>query len=185
MNDESDKDNQDDAALFRRAMEGVTPLKRKPGIRRKPAPRKKPVHRHAPAAGEAQPRFSGHPDDQACPDRLYFERAGGARKSVLKRLRAGKLPVESKLDLHGLNVEQARQQLIEFLDECRRFDYRHVLVVHGKGFRSESSPVIKPMVNRWLREASEVLAFCSARPNDGGTGAIYVLLRKTRDEGPG
>ena len=63
------------------------------------------------ADGEAQLGFSGRPDDQACPDRLYFERAGGARKSVLKKLRAGKLPVQSKLDLHGLNVEQARQQL--------------------------------------------------------------------------
>lgn len=181
MNDESDKDNQDDAALFRRAMQGVTPLKQKPGIRRKPAPRKNPAHPHPPAAGEAQLRFSAHPNDQECPDRLYFERAGGARKSVLKKLRAGKLPVESKLDLHGLNVEQAREQLIEFLNECRQFDYRHVLVVHGKGFRSENSPVIKPMVNRWLREANEVLAFCSARPKDGGTGALYVLLRKTRD----
>ena len=67
------------------------------------------------------------------------------------------------------------------MDECKTFDYRHVIIVHGKGFRSQSKPVIKPLVNHWLKQADEVLAFCSAQPQDGGTGAVYVLLRKSRD----
>ena len=72
--------------------------------------------------------------------------------------------------------------MIAFMQECRQFGYRHVIIIHGKGYRSQGRPVIKPMVNRWLRQDDEVLAFCSARPKDGGTGAVYVLLRKTRDE---
>ena len=182
MNDDSDQDNDEDAALFRRAMAGVTPLKKPARIRRKPEPRQRPVNRQVAAVGETRQRFAANPDGQACPDRLNFERAGGAQKSVLRKLRAGRLPVESTLDLHGLTIEQARHRLIDFLDACKQSGHRHVLIVHGKGFRSQSKPVIKPMVNRWLREADEVLAFCSAQPQDGGTGAVYVLLRKTRGE---
>ena len=182
MNDESDKDNQDDSDLFRQAMRGVTPLKPDNRVRRKPVPGKPPAQ---PAQNEPamfEERFTQGMLEQECPDQLYFERPGGTQKSVLKKLRTGKLGVDSTLDLHGLNVEEARLQLADFLEECRQFGYRHVIIIHGKGFRSQSKPVIKPMVNRWLRQADEVLAFCSAQPKDGGTGAVYVLLRRTGGE---
>ena len=182
MNDDSDKDNPDDEDLFQQAMRGVTPLKPDNRIRHRPPPKKPPLRRQQHDADEAVQRFSDSLPDADCPDRLYFVRAGGAQKSVLKKMRGGKLDIDSTLDLHGLTVEEARQQLIDFMDECGQFGYRHVIIVHGKGFRSESKPVIKPMVNRWLQEADEVLAFCSAQPKDGGTGAVYVLLRKTRGE---
>lgn len=180
MNDESDNDNQDDDDLFRQAMRGVAPLKPDNRIRRKPAPKKPPSRRD----DHGEPDLSGFTDntfEQTCPERLYFERPGGAQKSVLKKLRAGELPIDSTLDLHGLTVDQAREQLIDFIEECRQFDYRHVIIIHGKGFRSQSKPVIKPMVNRWLRQSDQVLAFCSAQPKDGGTGAVYVLLRRSSD----
>ena len=183
MNDESDKDNEDDNELFRQAMRGVAPLKPDNKIRHKPPPGKTPLRRAEEEVVELEQRFTAGMLEQECPDQLYFERAGGAQKSVLKKLRAGKLTVDSTQDLHGLTVEQARLQLADFLEECRQFGYRHVIIVHGKGFRSQSKPVIKPMVNRWLRQADEVLAFCSAQPKDGGTGAVYVLLRKTREQG--
>jgi DNA-nicking Smr family endonuclease len=182
MNDESDKDNEDDDDLFRQAMRGVAPLKPDNRVRHKPAPRKSPVQHAQSEPAVSEERFTQGMLEEECPDRLYFERAGGAQKSVLKKLRTGKLPVDSTQDLHGLSVEEARLQLAGFMDECRQFGYRHVIIIHGKGFRSQSRPVIKPLVNRWLRQADEVLAFCSARPEDGGTGAVYVLLRKTRDE---
>ena len=182
MNDESDKDNEDDNDLFRQAMSDVAPLKPDNKVRHKPPPRKPPRRREEDEAIEQEQRFTQGMLEQECPDQLYFERAGGAQKSVLKKLRTGKLGVESTLDLHGLTVEEARLQLADFLEECRQFGYRHVIIVHGKGFRSQDRPVIKPMVNFWLRQADEVLAFCSARPKDGGTGAVYVLLRRTRDE---
>ncbi len=181
MNDESDKDNHDDGDLFKQAMRDVTPLKPDNRVRHRPSPKKPPLHRQQQGDDELQQRFSDSMPDEACPGQLYFVRAGGAQKSVLKKLRAGKLDIDSTLDLHGLNVEEARLRLIDFLADCRQYGYRHVIIVHGKGLRSQNKPVIKPMVNRWLQQADEVLAFCSARPKDGGTGAVYVLLRKTRD----
>jgi DNA-nicking Smr family endonuclease len=184
MNDESDKkDNTEDEDLFRRAMRDVMPLKPNNRVRHRPAPRKPPVQQPENIDLAAQQHFTESLTDEECPDHLQYERPGGAQKSVLKKLRSGKLAVDMTLDLHGLTVEQARMQLIDFLEECRQSGYRHVIIVHGKGFRSQHRPVIKPMVNRWLKQAEEVLAFCSAQPKDGGTGAVYVLLRKTRVEG--
>ncbi len=179
MNDESDKKDDDD--LFRQAMSGVTPLKPDNKISQKPAPRKPPRRRDPSDDPGFEQRFTEGMFQQECPDQLRFERAGGAQKSVLKNLRSGKLPVDSTLDLHGLSVEEARLHLVDFLQECRQFGYRHVIIIHGKGYRSQDKPVIKPMVNYWLQQADEVLAFCSAQPKHGGTGALYVLLRKTRD----
>jgi DNA-nicking Smr family endonuclease len=183
VNDESDEqDAQDDQDLFQQAMRGVTPLKPDNRVRQKKSPRHPPARRQAMLAGEPELRFSDRIDDDACPDQLYFARAGGAQKSVLKKLRAGRLHIESRLDLHGLSVDAARRELIDFMADCKQAGYRHVIIIHGKGFRSQSKPVIKPLVKRWLQEANEVLAFCSARPKDGGSGAVYVLLRKPRDE---
>ncbi|MGB5277426.1 MAG: Smr/MutS family protein [Gammaproteobacteria bacterium] len=178
MNDQTDKDKED-SDLFRQAMQGVTPLKTANRVKFRPAPvkvRRPPGNDDA----ERQQRFTQGLFTEACPDHLYFERAGGVQKTLLKKLRNGKLAIDSTLDLHGLTVEQANEQLSAFLEECRHFGHRTVIIVHGKGFRSQSKAVIKPMVNRWLRQSEEVLAFCSAQPNHGGTGAVYVLLRKTR-----
>jgi DNA-nicking Smr family endonuclease len=181
MNDKSDKDNEDFDALFRQAVKDVTPLKPNNRARHRPSPRNPPVRHVQSDTAELDQRFSESMLEPECPDHLYFERAGGLQKSVLKKLRAGKLHVDSIQDLHGLSVDEARRQLADFLQECHHFAYRHVIIIHGKGIRSQNRPVIKPMVNRWLRQADEVLAFCSAQPKDGGTGAVYVLLRKTGD----
>jgi DNA-nicking Smr family endonuclease len=177
MNDDPDKDNED-KDLFRQAMQGVKPLKADNRIRHRPPPRKPARRRPDNEPAEFSERFTSAMYEQQCPDNLYFERAGGAQKSVIRKLRTGKLAVDATLDLHGLTIEEARQHLIDFIEECRQFGYRHVIIIHGKGYRSQDKPVIKPMVNRWLQQAHEVLAFCSAQPKDGGTGAVYVLLRK-------
>ena len=97
---------------------------------------------------------------------------------MLKKLRQGKNPIEHSLDLHGLTVVEARKELLGFFDECKASGLRHAIIIHGKGFRSKDRPVIKPMVNRWLRATDNVLAFHSAQPKDGGNGAVYVLLKK-------
>jgi DNA-nicking Smr family endonuclease len=115
---------------------------------------------------------------EECPEVLSYSRSG-LQHNVLKKLRQGKYPVEHTLDLHGLTVAQARLELSGFLGECEAAGVRHAIIIHGKGYRSKDKPVIKPMVNRWLREVSQVLAFHSAQPRDGGTGAVYVLFRKT------
>ena len=117
MSDKSDRSKEEDIDLFRRAMQGVTPLKPDHRIKRKPA-RKKPLLRTPDDdAPEMAHRFTDDFVPEECPDRLYFERPGGVQKSVLKKLRSGKFAVDSSLDLHGLTVEQARQQLTAFMAE--------------------------------------------------------------------
>ena len=69
-------------------------------------------------------------------------------------------------------------QIDQFITSVREHGKRCVRIIHGKGYGSSNKgPVIKPLVNQWLRKRSEILAFCSARPVDGGTGAVYVLIK--------
>lgn len=110
-------------------------------------------------------------------DPLSFRRAG-VRDQVMRRLRRGLYPIEDELDLHGLNQAAARDSLREFLELNRNAGRRCVRIVHGKGYRSGArGPILKIAVNAWLKRHSDVMAFSSARAIDGGTGAVYVLLR--------
>lgn len=103
----------------------------------------------------------------------------GLQHTVLRKLRRGQYSVEKELDLHGLTVEEARQALAVFLQQCTNDRNRCVRIIHGKGNSSfNKQPVLKGRVNHWLRQRNEILAFCSARPVDGGTGALYVLLKR-------
>jgi DNA-nicking Smr family endonuclease len=110
-------------------------------------------------------------------DPLSFRRPG-VRDQTLRHLRRGRFPVEDELDLHGLSQVAARDQLADFIASSRHAGLRCVRVVHGKGYRSGArGPVLKIAVNTWLKRHADVLAFTSARAIDGGTGAVYVLLR--------
>ena len=176
MSDDSIKD--DEESLFLSEMGDVTPLKPDNKIKIKKTPKKmlqQSSHEdHNYAIDDA---FSDSEIMEDCPDILSFSRSGLQHK-VLKKLRQGKNPIEHALDLHGLTVKQARNELLEFLGECEAAGVRHAIIVHGRGFRSKDKPVIKPMLNRWLRAVDNVLAFHSAQPKDGGSGAVYVLLKK-------
>ena len=102
----------------------------------------------------------------------------GVQKQVFRKLKRGQYRIEAELDLHGMTKAQAQEELIGFIEQVRLEGLRCVRIIHGKGYGSSNKgPVIKPLVNRWLQRRSEVLAFCSARPVDGGTGAVYVLLK--------
>ena len=110
-------------------------------------------------------------------DPLSFRRPG-VRDQEMRKLRRGLYPVEDELDLHGLNQAAARDSLSEFLELNRDAGRRCVRIVHGKGYRSGArGPILKIAVNAWLKRHSDVMAFTSARAIDGGTGAVYVLLR--------
>jgi DNA-nicking Smr family endonuclease len=113
----------------------------------------------------------------------YIEGLGpGIDKRLLRKLRAGDYAVQAHLDLHGLTSEEARPEIERFLIAARGDGGRCVLIIHGRGHNSkEGIPVLKERLKIWLtrgRIGSGVLAFCTARPADGGAGAIYVLLRK-------
>jgi len=104
--------------------------------------------------------------------------ADGLQKNVLKKMRQGFFGLDAEIDLHGLTCREARQQLLRFLYFCVQDGCRCVHIIHGKGYRSpDNRPVLKNELNKWLRQHQDVQAFCSASPRDGGTGAVYVLLR--------
>ena len=117
-------------------------------------------------------------EDVETGEELFFVREG-LQQQLIRKLRRGQLSVTAELDLHGYIVADARIALTEFLKDCRRHGDRCVRIVHGKGHGSRQKlPILKNKVNAWLQQRDEILAFCSARPNDGGTGAIYVLLKR-------
>jgi len=96
-----------------------------------------------------------------------------------KKLKSGDFKTWWQLDLHGETVDSADRVLLNFLQEAHRQNARYVIVVHGKGYHSESNtPALKNLVNSRLRQLPFVLAFCSAQPKDGGTGAVYVFLKQ-------
>lgn len=118
------------------------------------------------------------PDHLNLADGISFQRPG-VQHNVIRKLRRGQYSIGSELDLHGMTSREARLALIEFLGAARRANQNCVRIIHGKGLRSSNKgPVLKPKVAKWLTQFDDVLAYCTARPADGGTGAIYVLLRK-------
>ena len=171
----------EDRALFRRAVDGVRPIA---GDRIRPprtgaaAPRARDRIRSEEPPDPRGLTESEWTSDVAPGDVLSFARPGVQRREIA-RLRRGRFEVEADLDLHGRTVIDAVAALARFLEDSCRRGRRCVRIVHGKGFGSRSGrPVMKAHVDRWLRARSEVLAFCSATPPDGGTGALYVLLRR-------
>lgn len=103
----------------------------------------------------------------------------GVQRSVLKKLKTGQYSIQSEIDLHGLTVSEARLELSDFLRAAQQRRHLCIRVIHGKGRKqAERAPRLKPAVNQWLQRNNSVLAFCSARSNDGGTGAVYVLLKR-------
>ncbi|HEX5515043.1 MAG TPA: Smr/MutS family protein [Gammaproteobacteria bacterium] len=181
----SDRQDQTEQDLFISAMEGVRPLThdRVAPTRSRPAP----IPRQALAdEREVMAELLADeydPDALASGEELMYARPGLQRR-ILRRLRRGHYSLAAELDLHGMTVRVAQLALQEFLLNCRRRDYRCVRIIHGKGRRSSNQgPVLKGKVDRWLRQREDVLAFCSAQPTDGGTGAVYVLLRHDRSAG--
>lgn len=121
--------------------------------------------------------------DVGAEDELYWVR-DGVQEGQMRKLKAGQIPFEGSLDLHGMNVETARATLWEFLAEAARFEVRCVRVTHGKAARTDGRrPMVKSHVNTWLRQHAQVLGFTSCQPRHGGAGAVYVMLKRTMLEG--
>jgi len=111
-------------------------------------------------------------------DELKFLRSGHSTR-LLKKLRRGDYAIQDELDLHGLIASEAKQDTHAFVNECARENVRAVRIVHGKGRNSAGrTPVLKNMLIGWLSKNKHVIAVVSTPANDGGTGAVYVLLDK-------
>ncbi len=116
--------------------------------------------------------------EEGAGETLYFRRPSVSRRTM-RKLARGNFSVQDEIDLHGLTVPEAKEALQTFIDDCESRGYTCIRVVHGKGLGSGNrGPVLKGKVDKWLRQWQEVLAFVSARQVDGGSGAVYALLRK-------
>jgi DNA-nicking Smr family endonuclease len=169
----------DETELFRLAMLGVRPHRPVPRADAgRSAPQPIPHQRRQDELDVLRELLAdSEPDEIESGDTLLY-RMEGVQDGVLRRLRRGHYRIESELDLHGLNRDRAKLAVAQFLARCHERDLRCVRIVHGKGNGSPNSgPVLKALLGSWLRRRKDVLAYCTARVVDGGTGAIYVLLR--------
>lgn len=171
-------DDKDD--IFRRAVAGAKPLRKK--ARAEPPSKKpKPKARFSKADDRQVLKESLENDiddlERGSGESLRFQRPGVSR-TTMRMLSRGSYAIQAEIDLHGMTVAEAKPRLAGLVERCAA-DGRHCIrVVHGKGLGSgDRGPVLKNSVNRWLRQWDSVLAFVSARQVDGGTGAVYVLLR--------
>ncbi|MEA3292793.1 MAG: Smr/MutS family protein [Pseudomonadota bacterium] len=170
-------------AIFREAMQGVNrqrhdrthPLRGGPAQARRfrRTEELEDTGLYPPSGATQAGRFD---DDQE----TVFAR-NGLQRPVLRRLRRGGIPREAEIDLHGCRVAEAQQLLARSLRECLQQGIRCVLIIHGKGLRSPNGEaILKHETAHYLRLHPGVLAYCPARPRDGGGGALYVLLAASR-----
>lgn len=171
---ELDKEEKD---LFRSAVRGVKPLKHTKLSLQKPTPKKVsiPSQKKQPNSNPFNLYNEENAEEVGGEQTLEFHR-GGLQHKVLRKLRRGQYNVEATLDLHGMHVGTAREELSHFLLACLKNGVRHALIVHGKG-HGKTKPILKNKLNQWLPQIEYVLAFCSATKQDGHTGAVYVLLK--------
>lgn len=181
----SDEEKLSDAELFRREMQGTSRLVtqgRERPVEAERAARQR-LSEDAEAYAQLSDLLSGTGSFDISDTDEYIEGiAHGLDRRLLSRLRRGDFALQAHVDLHGLNREEARIRVETFLHESRTNDRRCVLIIHGRGLNSKDQiPVLKDAVRMWLqrgRIAKSVLAFATARPTDGGAGAVYVLLRR-------
>lgn len=171
--------NEDEMSLFQAAMSDVAPLPASDkivsgGIKASPFPRKK-KYQEIETSEEALTDYVSI--EMEAGDEWAFVRPGISHQT-LRRLRRGHWRIQDDLDLHGYVRDEARQALSGFLDDCAQQKFRCVRVIHGKGLSSKNrEPVLKTRVGNWLMQCADVLAFCQAKPEDGGGGAILILLK--------
>ncbi|PMS37064.1 DNA-nicking Smr family endonuclease [Trinickia symbiotica] len=170
-----------DADLFRREIGNVAPLAAPPRAKhgRTPPPAL-PIQTQLDERAVLDEAISDEFDPEVLLDTdetLSYCRAGIGHE-VVRKLRRGHWIVQDQLDLHGLRREEAREALAEFIRDAVKRGLRCVRVIHGKGLGSiGKEPVLKGKVRSWLVQKAEVIAFCQARPHDGGAGAVLVLLQ--------
>jgi DNA-nicking Smr family endonuclease len=172
--------------LWAGAVAGVRKVEDARGVIAPPRPKGAPDtfwHPDLEAVDELRALVAGDaPFDLADGDEFVEGRIAGIDPNLVRKLRRGEFAVQGHVDLHGMTREEAKGAVERFLRASRNGGKRCVLVVHGRGLHSKDQlPVLKEALRTWLstaRFARHVLAFATARPVDGGAGAVYVLLRR-------
>jgi len=170
----------EDVALFQEAIGAVKPLHSSRVLLRRPGPLPIPSKRLARERDVLKEMLNGSydPSELETGDELLYCQSSISWRQF-RKLRRGCFSIQAEFDLHGMTAPLAHHALGSFLSQCSVLRYRCVRVIHGKGNGSfNKQPVLKPKLKYWLSQRHDVLAFCSARPADGGTGAVYVLLKR-------
>jgi DNA-nicking Smr family endonuclease len=178
----SGKPSSEDIELFRRSVGPVRKLQHDKTGPVRHAPPHRPLRQPVNSEPLQTDSFSDAYDagEVGSDEALFFARPG-LQQRQLQRLKRGQLQIGAELDMHGMTAAIARAALINFIDLCRDQHVRHVRIIHGKGYNAGGvAPVLKNRLNSWLRQHHDVLAFSSATIQDGGSGALYVLLRTRR-----
>lgn len=161
-------------SIFKQAMEGVKQLKHRGKVRsHKTVPHEK--RSMTVETSVMKDDFLFDIDITTTPGQILFFSTPSLPYRVIKRLKKGEYPIQSRIDLHGKQIGEASYLLHNFLENSFEHGKQHLLVVHGKG-----SCKIKSAVDKWLKESPLVLAFTSARSDDGGAGALYLLIKKCK-----
>lgn len=176
----------EDKALFRQVMKTVKPLKKTEKIvfqTKSLAPKiKRPIVRTIATVTQPTIYLSDYYYETVQSESLLsFCRPGFSTKR-LRDLKQGRIPWEARLDLHGLNSNAAQERLLAFIARETANHHRSLLIIHGKGSLNGEAPVLKNLVNHWLPQIPQVSAFHSALPKEGGSGALYVFLKRNNDE---
>ncbi len=173
----------DEDALFKQAMSGVQPIKQTDVAIVSSSKPKKPtaqiLAKRAAAVGQDEFSTQGISDTLAMLNPVASEaklsyRLATLQHRVFEQLKTGNLRWYEAVDLHGCTVEQARSAVLQIIEMARAENQNVIKIVHGKGPQA----ILKTYVNSWLRQHREVLAFVSAPPDQGGTGAVLVLLKR-------
>ncbi len=165
---------------FHDAMSGVEPLRHDKVIHDTPKPRAVPIKSIEDEQLVLKDMLSDgyEPADLLAGDVLSYCRAG-VQKKVFRKLRGGHYRISDELDLHGMSAKQAKEILLPYLQQVDQLESCCIRIIHGKGHRSANKgPVLKRKVDHWLQLHGRVLAYHSTLPCDGGTGAVYVLLKR-------
>ncbi|WP_374972738.1 DNA endonuclease SmrA [Spongiibacter marinus] len=172
----------DDDKLFAEEMAGVKPLQKPARVALKKAAVDAPSFAARREAAQAKPGVKNFLADNDVPllDPYYMVdfRREGVQHGVYRKLKQARYEAEARLDLHKMSVARARQQVFEFIRDAMSMDLRSLIIVHGRGNHSGVA-LLKSHVAHWLPQIDDVQAFCSAQPQHGGAGAVYVLLRKS------
>ncbi len=170
----------EDTELFRDAIGEVRRIQAPPAApRARPAPEPRRL-RIDESEALRQSRDLANPLSAIDGAELQSYRRPALPEKIFKQLRRGEFSVQDEIDLHHLRAADAQSQLKQFLNQARREHSLCVRIVHGKGLRSEGGPVLKILVDGLLRQRGDVLAFTSAPANQGGSGAVLVLLEARR-----
>ena len=170
------KNSKDDIDSFLQAIKGVRPLQQD----RVNLFEQKPKSRlHISKADKGlNPQHSLQSISDEIPEQTadsWFHH--GLQKKMQRKIRMGQLAIDDVLDLHGSRLQQAQRELDQFVQQALQQRAKMLLIIHGQGYRSQGTAVLRPMVQHWLSQQTMVLAYCPAQIRDGGIGASYVYLK--------